>query len=106
MPPATPASPIDGVRIDDDRRPPVIAQRTQITAEGRVAATLLMVLGIGLFSVITATMTSALLAGAADAPAGSRTAANRLRNAKELHQAGILTTAEYEAKRGEIIRAV
>lgn len=77
-----------------------------VTPEGRVAATLLMVLGIGLFSVITATMTSALLANGPDAPAGSAAAADRLRHAADLHAAGHLTVAEYENKRAEIIRAV
>lgn len=73
-----------------------------VTGEGRVAATVLMVLGIGLFSVITATMTSALLGSRSDGAAGT-TPDDRLRRLDSLRADGLLTDSEYTAKREEVI---
>ncbi len=71
------------------------------TAEGKVAATALMVLGIGLFSAITATLTSFLLEGrehpVAEIP-------ERLRVLDELHNAGVITSEEHVEQRREILR--
>jgi voltage-gated potassium channel len=68
------------------------------TVEGKVAASALMILGITLFSAITATVTSFMLATADSGPAGSR-----LRELSELHAAGLLTEEEYQAKRVEAV---
>ena len=69
-----------------------------VTGEGRIAASILMLLGIGLFSAITATITSFMLATADSAPASVR-----LRRLAQLHAEGLLTGEEYAAKRSEAI---
>ena len=67
------------------------------TAEGRIAASVLMLLGIGLFSAITATVTSFMLSsGPVVSPP-----ADRLRTLYELHRDGLLTADEFAAKRAE-----
>ncbi len=71
-----------------------------ITPEGRLAATVLMVLGIGLFSAITAILTSVLLREPA-APA--RSPADRLRELDGLRVAGSVSEDEYGAIRGRIL---
>jgi voltage-gated potassium channel len=69
-----------------------------VTPEGKVAASVLMLLGIGLFSAITATLTSFLLTtGSGPAPG------DRLRDLNDLHSAGLLTDDEYAAKRSVAI---
>jgi voltage-gated potassium channel len=69
-----------------------------VTAEGRLAAAALMLLGIGLFSAITATITSFMLTGR-DEP----DAADRLRSIVALHADGLLTEEEYRVKRRQIV---
>ena len=69
-----------------------------LTPEGRIAAIVLMVLGIGLFSAITATVTSALLTDR-----GEESAADRLRALAALHRDGLLTEEEFAAKRVEAV---
>jgi voltage-gated potassium channel len=60
-----------------------------VTPEGRVAASVLMLLGMGLFSAITATITSFVMT------TGDRTTAgDRLRELADLHSAGQLTDDE------------
>jgi voltage-gated potassium channel len=71
------------------------------TVEGKVAAAALMVLGISLFSAITATVTSFMLVTADPAPAGGR-----LRELAALHSAGLLTDDEYAAKRADAVERV
>ena len=73
-----------------------------VTPEGRVAAIVLMVLGIGLFAAITGTVTSALMGGGTrrEDPVG------RLDRLDALHAAGRVTSPEYAAKRTEIIDAL
>lgn len=71
-----------------------------LTPEGRIAAIVLMVLGIGLFSAITATVTSALLAGRTE---GSIAPADRLRALADLHRDGLLTDDEFAAKRTDAL---
>jgi voltage-gated potassium channel len=66
------------------------------TVEGKVAASALMILGISLFSAITATVTSFMLTSA-DSPSPS----SRLRELADLHAAGLLTDDEYGAKRAD-----
>jgi hypothetical protein len=60
-----------------------------------------MLLGIGLFSAITATVTSFMLEGR-----HAVGAADRLRDLVRLRDDGLLTTEEYAAKREEVIRAL
>ena len=69
-----------------------------VTAEGRIAASVLMILGIGLFSAITATITSFMLTGGHEV-----TPMTRLRLLAELHREGLLTDAEYDAKRNDAV---
>jgi voltage-gated potassium channel len=71
------------------------------TPEGRLAAAVLMVLGITLFAAITGTITSALVARqAGDRDRGS---ADRLRELAALHAEGLVTDEEYQAKRRELL---
>ena len=72
-----------------------------VTGEGRVAASILMLLGIGLFSAITATVTSYMLATADSSAVGAR-----LREVADLHSAGLLTDEEYAAKRAEAVEQI
>lgn len=72
-----------------------------ITPEGKVAASVLMLLGISLFSAITATITSFMLTSAASTPAG-----DRLRDLADLHDSGLLTDAEFAAKRAQALKRV
>jgi voltage-gated potassium channel len=70
------------------------------TPEGRIAASVLMLLGIGLFSAITATVTSFLLEGrehpVAEIP-------ERLRVLDELHRAGVISNEERGEQRRQIL---
>lgn len=68
------------------------------TVEGKIAASALMILGISLFSAITATVTSFMLTSGASAPAGGR-----LRELADLHAGGLLTDEEYAAKRADAV---
>ena len=72
---------------------------TPVTGEGRLAASILMLLGIGLFSAITAIVTSFLLSDAST----SQTPAERLRELERLHADGLVTAAEYAGKRAALI---
>jgi voltage-gated potassium channel len=69
-----------------------------VTPEGKVAASVLMLLGIGLFSAITATITSFMLS-----TGGGSSAGDRLRELADLHGAGLLTDDEYAAKRSQTV---
>lgn len=68
-----------------------------VTPEGRLAASALMLLGIGLFSVITATVTSYLLGTTPPAPT------DLLTRLGELRDAGLVTDAEFESKKAELL---
>jgi voltage-gated potassium channel len=70
-----------------------------VTGEGRLAAAVLMLLGIGLFSAITATITSFLLHGARE----PRSPGVRLRDLDELHETGLVTDVEYQRHRASIL---
>jgi voltage-gated potassium channel len=72
-----------------------------VTGEGRIAASVLMLLGIGLFSAITATLTSFMLTSG-----GGTTPSDRLRELADLHTAGLLTDEEYAAKRSDAVERV
>lgn len=71
-----------------------------ITGEGRLAAAVLMLLGIGLFSAITAIVTSFLLSDGS----GSRSPGDRLRELEQLHGDGLVTAEEYAEKRARLVR--
>jgi voltage-gated potassium channel len=68
------------------------------TDEGRVAAAVLMILGIGLYSAITATVTSFLIVGE-----GGLDVAGQLERLAALHRGGDLTTDEYAAAKAAVI---
>jgi voltage-gated potassium channel len=70
------------------------------TGEGRVAASVLMLLGIGLFSIVTASITSFFVY---TDRGGSRSAADRLRDLVALRDDGLVTDTEFQAKRGGIV---
>lgn len=75
---------------------------TPITAEGRIAASALMLLGIGLFSAVTAIVTSFLLtsSSASSDPIGS------IERLAVLARDGTITTTEFDAKRTELLARV
>lgn len=68
------------------------------TDEGRLAAMVLMLLGIGLFSAITATVTSAILSGSRPGDA-----ADTLERLAELRDRGAITAEEFEMKKAELL---
>jgi voltage-gated potassium channel len=69
-----------------------------VTTEGRVAAIVLMVLGIALFSAITATMVAALTGSA-----GTEDPVRRLDRLDALLADGRVSQSEYDAKRAAIL---
>jgi voltage-gated potassium channel len=73
-----------------------------VTPEGRLAATVLMLLGIGLFSGITATITSFLISTADTA----KSPIELLGELDRLRDSGILTEAEFEAKKSELLARI
>jgi voltage-gated potassium channel len=73
-----------------------------VTPEGRPAAAVLMLLGVGLFSAITATVTSFMLEGRTLSPNVDVEA--RLRRLRRLHEDGLITSDEYLTKREQGIR--
>ena len=75
---------------------------TPTTPEGRVAAVVLMVLGIGLFSAVTATVTSFLLE---DRPPTSDPL-EQIRRLADLRDAGVIDDATFAAKRDDLLRRV
>jgi voltage-gated potassium channel Kch len=70
------------------------------TTEGRVSAAVLMILGIGLYSAITATLTSFLIAGdrATDL-------ADQLERLSALHASGQLSDAEFAVAKSTVLRS-
>jgi voltage-gated potassium channel len=70
---------------------------TPMTVEGRIAATVLMVLGIGLFSAVTATVTSFMLTSGSDP-------LDELAKLGDLRDRGLVTEMEYARKRDELGR--
>jgi len=87
---------------------------TITTTEGRVAAGVLLVVGVGLFGAITAVITSQLLTRAAQEQAHVREHAERaeraaadipeqIRKLGDLHRDALLTTEEFEAKKTELL---
>jgi voltage-gated potassium channel len=68
---------------------------TPVTPEGRVAATVLMVLGIGLFSAVTATVTSFLIESQPNP-------LDELAKLGDLHDRGLLTDDEFDKARRKV----
>jgi len=75
-----------------------------VTGEGRLAASVLMLLGIGLFSAITAIFTSFMLRD--HAPEVARTPADRLRDLEALRVEGLVAPDEYATMRARLLDAV
>lgn len=71
-----------------------------VTPEGRLAASILMLLGIGLFGAITATITSYLVATGGSA---STTPATRLRELAVLRDDGVITADDFEAAKIKVL---
>ena len=72
---------------------------TPMTPEGRLAATVLMVLGIGLFSAVTATVTSFLMAA-------ERSPLDDLAKLGDLRDRGLLTADEFDRRREALARTL
>jgi voltage-gated potassium channel len=72
-----------------------------ITPEGRLFAAALMLLGIGVFGAITATIASYLIATQREGPTGPL---DHLRELVRLRDAGVLTREEFETKSAELVR--
>ncbi len=71
-----------------------------VTAEGRIAASILMLLGIGLFGAITATITSYLIAtGGKDGTDPTM----RLRNLASLRDDGVITAEDFELAKADLL---
>jgi voltage-gated potassium channel len=68
-----------------------------VTAEGRIAAGILMLLGIGLYSAITATVTSFLLSG------DHADVADQIERLASLHADGRLTDEEFRMAKAKLI---
>jgi voltage-gated potassium channel len=73
---------------------------TPMTPEGRIAAAILMLLGITLFAAITGTITSRFVLAEEGRDSD---VANRLRETAALRDEGVLTEDEYEAKKAELL---
>lgn len=71
-----------------------------VTPEGRLAGAALMIIGITLFAAITGTITSFLVVSQGTSDASP---AIRLRQLDELHRDGVITDAEYESKKTELL---
>jgi voltage-gated potassium channel len=77
---------------------------TPVTTEGRIAAMVLMLLGIGLFGAITATITSYLMSRDSHHDP-DHSLAGELERLAELHSAGSLTEDEFAAAKGSALLA-
>jgi|GEM_PF-6781301 len=86
----------DGLTLTTDGYGDVIP----MTAEGRVAAAVLMLLGITLLAGITGTITSWFVQ---DEEGSGADVAERLRTAAALHDEGALTEDEYQANKAELL---
>jgi voltage-gated potassium channel len=73
------------------------------TAEGRIAASVLMLLGIALFSAVTAIITSALLASSRR---DGRDPITDLERRSRLAADGVVTPAEFDAKRQQLLSRI
>ncbi|MBI3747364.1 MAG: potassium channel family protein [Chloroflexi bacterium] len=73
-----------------------------VTPEGKIFASVLMILGIGLFGAITATMASYLVATQGEREDNGPL--NHLRELVSLRDAGVVTPDEFDAKSLELVR--
>lgn len=74
-----------------------------VTPEGRIAATALMLLGIGLFGGITATVTSYLIESGRETSRGV-TVAGELEALADMHRRGDLTEAEFTQAKSRVLK--
>ena len=74
-----------------------------ITFEGKLAAIVLMLLGIGLFSAITATATSYMLSTRQHATASGSSLASELALLADLRSQGSLTEEEFALAKGRLL---
>ncbi|MEA2677395.1 MAG: voltage-gated potassium channel [Chloroflexota bacterium] len=72
---------------------------TPITPEGRLAAAVLMIVGITLWAAVTGMITSLLVS----AQSAEVSAAERIRQLADLRQDELVTEAEYQAKKAELL---
>jgi voltage-gated potassium channel len=72
------------------------------TLEGRVAAAFLMLIGVGLFAGITATVTTVLLAPSVGPP----DPVEQIRRLADLRESGALTAAEFDQLKSELLPLV
>ena len=73
-----------------------------MTADGRIAASALMLLGIGLFSAVTAIITSFLVTSRPSTPDPITT----IERLGDLVQNGLVTETEFETKRAELLARI
>ena len=76
-----------------------------MTPEGRIAATVLMLLGIGLFGGITATVTSYLIESGRES-AGGVTVVAELEALANMHSRGDLTGSEFASAKARVLKSV
>jgi len=74
-----------------------------VTLDGRLAAMILMLLGIGLFSAITATITSYFISQEIPARDRGDRVVERLQRLSELRRDGSLTDEEFAAAKARAI---
>ena len=72
-----------------------------VTGEGRIAAGILMILGIAFFSFLTATLTASIASD--EAPATTEALATRLQNITSLESSGLITSKEAAAQRERVL---
>ena len=73
-----------------------------ITGEGRIAAGILMVLGIAFFSFLTATLTASIASD--EAPPTTEALSTRLENIAALERSGTITSREAAAQRERVLK--
>ncbi len=76
-----------------------------VTPEGRLAASILMLLGIGLFGVITATLTSVLVASR-EGDRERRDPIDELRRLASLREDGIVSEDEFRAAKSSLLARI
>jgi voltage-gated potassium channel len=75
-----------------------------VTGEGRVAASALMILGIGLFSAVTAIITSFLIA--TNDPEPGTDPITQIERLAALAESGSITATEFDAKRADLLARI
>jgi voltage-gated potassium channel len=77
-----------------------------VTPEGRLAASILMVLGIGLFGVVTATITGLVVRNDGSDASPEPDPLDRLGALFALAQRGAISESEYAAKKAELMERI